>query len=495
MPDETGEVQMTVGAVYFAPYEPHTPVLGIAHLLVTHSTLDYFYVSTEHDTMAFTEMTRIFVEAKDKDGRDVDLPAGTMISVALSTSVQYGGLEYGGRRGIIIDNIPYHDAQSGKVRFAADGEIPMEPNPQPVAIQVSGEGKTGSGVVWVRGSLNTPPEITSVDFEPSRRYFFFGSEVRVRATAIDPDGDDVTISYEPGQTFTLTTFGPVEVVITATDGKGASTTRVEIIYSVAVGITPSRERVIDGGSLDYRVYVAPQDIVPISYHWKGEPQDPAGGNIRPVPFQPNPTMRNVTVSPAWWYASPDSPCSAKFEATYLLSANVIIGDDSFDTEKAEMTVFVLQRAGETPPPSVMGYPGIVAIRDKHGDVVKVKVDHIGTLTRSDVKHIIFIPRTCQFYEKVMAHEMEHVRQFKTGIAKDLWSAEKLFKRLKNLEAVSETLLQQKIDAELDRFEKEELARYIAYWKKMDEDAFAVSDLIPPRYTYQACGRDLKPPKR
>gem|GEM_PF-2628550 len=158
MPDETGEVQMTVGAVYFAPYEPHTPVLGIAHLLVTHSTLDYFYVSTEHDTMAFTEMTRIFVEAKDKDGRDVDLPAGTMISVALSTSVQYGGLEYGGRRGIIIDNIPYHDAQSGKVRFAADGEIPMEPNPQPVAIQVSGEGKTGSGVVWVRGCGAGAPE-------------------------------------------------------------------------------------------------------------------------------------------------------------------------------------------------------------------------------------------------------------------------------------------------------------------------------------------------
>jgi hypothetical protein len=64
--------------------------------------------------------------------------------------------------------------------------------------------------------------------------------VKVTAEATDPDGDAVTLKYEPDQEIFLSSPGPYITKVTATDSKGASSEKFDTIYAINIGITPQR---------------------------------------------------------------------------------------------------------------------------------------------------------------------------------------------------------------------------------------------------------------
>lgn len=118
--------------------------------------LDHFVVRFEQDTVAFTESARIFVQAKDANDRDIDLPADTKVNIVLRADERYGNLAYQSRVGKEMINVPYGDANSGQVVFAATGENPIGLEPQKVDVGVTSSGKAGMGSVWVKCKINPP---------------------------------------------------------------------------------------------------------------------------------------------------------------------------------------------------------------------------------------------------------------------------------------------------------------------------------------------------
>ncbi|HXG38335.1 MAG TPA: hypothetical protein VNL36_06170, partial [Bacteroidota bacterium] len=120
------------------------------------NVLDHFAVRVERDTVAFTETSKIFVQGKDARDNDIDPPADTKVNIVLRVDERYGNLAYKSTVGKEVIDVPYGDAQSGQVVFAATGENPIGLPPQKVDIGVTGLGKEGVGSVWVKCTINPP---------------------------------------------------------------------------------------------------------------------------------------------------------------------------------------------------------------------------------------------------------------------------------------------------------------------------------------------------
>ena len=77
------------------------------------------------DTLAFTESSRIFVQATDADSNDVELPGTTLLKFSIDST------DYGSFISVLNDTIPaqltdvlYSDAKIGNIRFAAVNKNP-----------------------------------------------------------------------------------------------------------------------------------------------------------------------------------------------------------------------------------------------------------------------------------------------------------------------------------------------------------------------------------
>jgi hypothetical protein len=128
----------------------------ISQVTVEGSPLDHFLVSVEPDTIAHGDTAKVLVQAKDRNDGDIDPATGTLVNVVLSTAEIYGNLLYRGQRGNTLVDVPYADANSGKVAFVADGENPVNEGPQTVVIgvtEVREERVAGTGSVVVRPSI------------------------------------------------------------------------------------------------------------------------------------------------------------------------------------------------------------------------------------------------------------------------------------------------------------------------------------------------------
>ncbi len=86
--------------------------------------LDHFDITLEKDEIAFTETSRIFVQAKDKDNNDVDLDGDSRLIFSLKGESAYG--TFIKPNGDTVKTFPteaggitYSDAQARKVVFAA----------------------------------------------------------------------------------------------------------------------------------------------------------------------------------------------------------------------------------------------------------------------------------------------------------------------------------------------------------------------------------------
>ena len=111
--------------------------------------LDHFEVRVEKDTIAFTETSKIFVQAKDAEGQDIELDGSTLLKFELLGEWAYGTfIKPSGdtlkTTPVELENIRYDDARSGKVQVAAVAANP-EVSAQPLVRVSLMDDETKSG--------------------------------------------------------------------------------------------------------------------------------------------------------------------------------------------------------------------------------------------------------------------------------------------------------------------------------------------------------------
>ena len=152
---------------------------------------DRFLVIAERDTIEHEMTASLFIKAVDKEGKEVELPAGTMVNVVLRADEKYASIAYRGRKGLWLDNVPYEDARKGYVWFVADGENPIGLKPQKVDIGVTGAGKEGVRKVWVQGALDYTHFKQADSLWGDRKYDEYIDTIIVR-----PSGKRDTVYYK-----------------------------------------------------------------------------------------------------------------------------------------------------------------------------------------------------------------------------------------------------------------------------------------------------------
>ena len=95
-----------------------------SEVVVKGSPLDHFAIRLEKDTIAFTEDTRFYVQAKDASDQDIELDAATPLRVSVVENTEYG--TFIDKKGdtlktvpVTLSDIPYGDAKDGLIRIAA----------------------------------------------------------------------------------------------------------------------------------------------------------------------------------------------------------------------------------------------------------------------------------------------------------------------------------------------------------------------------------------
>lgn len=306
--------------------------------------------------------------------------------------------------------------------------------------------------------------------------------------ATDPDGDSVTITYLPSQSFKIADLGPIIVAVIAEDSKGAVTEKRDTIYGVYVSIIPSRDLVKDGESINYEVKIIPATISANSIEWTWGPKNTPAGNSPRVDFTPDNLEQKVSIDTPKWYAFPDLECGAKSESVYEFKTTTQIDQDAFESS-AEMAVFLPEKAATTTNIlKLHGSPSYEASVDKNGGVTGYHVAGKGSITRTvDTRTEYYILTTSQFMPKAQAHEEVHRNEYITGEAKDYLSDEILFGMVKSYNAKSLVKLARMYDKKFKEYSKDEQDRKQEVRDKCEIAAHNVSDPIPPRYFYQRCG--------
>jgi hypothetical protein len=93
-------------------------------VLRTAPLVDHFAITLEHDEIAFTETSKIFVQAKDANDQNVDFDDNELLFFTVIENGQYG--TFINKNGDTVRTEPptlgdatYADARSGQIRFAA----------------------------------------------------------------------------------------------------------------------------------------------------------------------------------------------------------------------------------------------------------------------------------------------------------------------------------------------------------------------------------------
>jgi len=134
---DTVEVQFYIyvfnegGALATAAFDPIQPNptlrrTGLASVTVIKGdSLDHFAVSLEKDTIAFTETSRIYVAAKDRDSNDVALAGDALLQFSIDSTAYASFITANGDTvSSPLSNVLYSDAQAGNIRFAAVSKNP-----------------------------------------------------------------------------------------------------------------------------------------------------------------------------------------------------------------------------------------------------------------------------------------------------------------------------------------------------------------------------------
>ena len=220
---------------------------------------------------------------------------------------------------------------------------------------------------------------------------------------------------------------------------------------------------------------------PTSYAWSFTAPSGAGDNPN-VNFNHN--NQASTTTNAHWFALPDNTCNASTSAVYTIIATVSFPGNLKIAPQTTLTVSLLATAGVEPKPYVLGYPAT----GQNANSVWV-VTGPGTLSRSVQSPIIYYASSSQFYNKVLAHENEHVKQWTSGMNSDLYLVSSLMAALSPLTSTTQDGLKAEISNTWNQsWMPSQDSVYQSRLPAAEADAYQVSDPIPPQYYYQStCG--------
>ena len=122
--------QGTGGGVVQEAWQPPDLGRGVYHygnaqlVVKKKEALDHFKVWFEKDTIAFTESSKIYVQAKDAHDADIALDESKLLIISVETNQDYGTfIDKNGdtlkTTPVKLENIPYGDVKAGLIRFAA----------------------------------------------------------------------------------------------------------------------------------------------------------------------------------------------------------------------------------------------------------------------------------------------------------------------------------------------------------------------------------------
>jgi hypothetical protein len=242
----------------------------------------------------------------------------------------------------------------------------------------------------------------------------------------------------------------------------------------------------DGDSVTWTATVTGGTAV--SYAWSGTPYQSSGtGNNPNVTFSSTSTA--TTTTNAHWFAYPDQECGAQAGSTYTIKCKVHFADGDKKTGEALMTVYAWWYPAGYVDPNIAQLTGFPAY--SQGADGMWRVTGMGSLTRvvpTDSDKHIEVPTTSQFYQKTDRHEQVHVDNWKPGnLYGDVFQPSAFYDRVKYFVASNQQDLVNRILDEFYIYRDFEW-EFIRRNHNQDERlAYAVSDLIAPRYLYQNCG--------
>ena len=299
--------------------------------------------------------------------------------------------------------------------------------------------------------------------------------------------------------------GKYPVCLTVTDNESLSYTHQFTLTVVSV----EPRHVNDGANALFFV-LGGGDAEAWSWDWHLEEkktnkpgEDPVSVNDPTVDFA-TPNASTTFVPKARWYAYPKYECKTEdLEPAATTCEYMITCDITFPNGSVQATSILT-----------------VSVPWEHGGGVHVEIvnrkayekterDFLGFVRYKDIGQIqrevvriedaVWVPRTTQFYNKIVVHEQKHIDQYakEDGIARDYYSLDRLNDFLKDTlgnTAQSESDLDAEVNIAINRFiisERRRLRLELGRGTKHNQleiEAYEESDDVPPQFLYQNCGR-------
>lgn len=109
----------------------------------------------------------------------------------------------------------------------------------------------------------------------------------------------------------------------------------------------------------------------------------------------------------------------------------------------------------------------------------------GSLQRVPSPIVMRTPMTSQFYDKTLRHEQVHEKQYiGRGIFSDLYRIDNVMPRLYQLSDPNKQVLEQMAFEAVEDWRREQYLILRQRLPQAEMEAFAVSDLVAPRYVFQ-----------
>ncbi len=116
---------------------------------------DHFEVTFEKDTVAFTESSKIYVQAKNVNNQNIELANDKLVKLSIITNGDYGTFIDKNNDTlftvpIVLEHVPYGDIKAGLIQFSTVKKNPMDPLLCKVKVELESEPtKTGEGAIPV----------------------------------------------------------------------------------------------------------------------------------------------------------------------------------------------------------------------------------------------------------------------------------------------------------------------------------------------------------
>jgi hypothetical protein len=237
----------------------------------------------------------------------------------------------------------------------------------------------------------------------------------------------------------------------------------------------------DGGTASFSVTI--ENGTPISYQWLFTAPSGAGNNPM-VTFSPSATSASVTTD-GHWFAKPNDPCQAAANAVYTIKCVVTFSGGKKITAQSKLTVDALWNPAGKVDPNEARIEGAPRMDPDANGIWRIT--GMGTLRRKIPTKVVLIPNTSQFFNKADAHEQVHLDQWGPGqLFGGVHNPDEFYDRIKNFTGATQRELLDKVEAELKTYTDEQDKFVELKHSEAEQQAYAVSDQIAPKYVYQLC---------